>query len=80
MSDTNKLEQIQAFIATLNPAAADGIDPAANLLEEEIVDSVAMMDVIVWLEENFDIAIDPDDLTPENFGSVNSIVAYLEKQ
>lgn len=79
MSEQTKLEQIQGFIATLNPAAADGLDPDANLLEEEIVDSVAMMDVIVWLEENFDISIDPDDLTPENFGSVNGIIAYLER-
>jgi acyl carrier protein len=43
------------------------------------VDSVAMMDVIVWLEDTFGISIDPDDLTPENFGSVNRIVAYLER-
>ena len=75
----SKQEKIQAFIATLNPAAADGLDPNANLLQDEIVDSVAMMDVIVWLEETFDISIDPDDLTPDNFGTVNSIVAYLDR-
>ncbi|MEM7563782.1 MAG: acyl carrier protein [Pseudomonadota bacterium] len=75
----SKLEQIQNFLATLNPAAADGIDPDANLLQEEIVDSVAMMEVIVWLEETFDVSIDPDDLTPDNFGTVNSILAYLNR-
>ena len=79
MSGESKQEQIQAFIGTLNPAAKDGVDPAANLLQDEIVDSVAMMDVIVWLEEHFGITIDPDDLTPENFGSVNAMVAYLER-
>jgi len=79
MSDSTKQEQIQKFLGTLNPRAKDGVDPAANLLEEEIVDSVAMMDVIVWIEEHFDIAIDPDDLTPENFGSVNAMVAYLDR-
>ena len=31
------------------------------------------------LEETFDISIDPDDLTPDNFGTVNSIVAYLDR-
>ena len=78
MSDS-KLEQIQKYLASLNPAVADAIDPDANLLRDEIVDSVAMMDVIVWLEETFDISIDPDDLTPDNFGTVNSILAYLER-
>lgn len=76
---TEKTKEIQTFIGTLNPAAKDGVDPAANLLEEEIVDSVAMMDIIVWLEEHYGISIDPDDLTPENFGSVNAMVAYLER-
>ncbi len=80
MTDKSKEQQIQEFIGTLNPAAKDGVDPSANLMEEEIVDSVAMMDVIVWLEEHFGISIDPDDLTPENFGSVNAMVAYLERQ
>ena len=79
MSDNSKHVQIQEFIGTLNPAAKDGVDFGANLLENEVVDSVAMMDLIVWFEEHFDISIDPDDLTPENFGSVNAMVAYLER-
>ena len=79
MSASPKHEEIHEFIKTLNPAAKDGVDFAANLLEEEIVDSVAMMDLIVWLEQNYQITIDPDDLVPENFSSVNAMVAYLER-
>lgn len=80
MNQPTKEQQIQEFIGTLNPAAKDGVDPSANLLADEIVDSVAMMDLIVWFEENFNISIDTDDLTPENFGSVNAMLAYLERQ
>ena len=80
MSKKTIQQEIAEFIATLNPAAKSGLDPEANLLEEEIVDSVAMMNVIVWLEEHFKLSIDPDDLTPENFGSINGIVAYLGRQ
>ena len=79
MSDETKHKQIQEFIGTLNPAAKDGVDYEANLLENEIVDSVSMMDLIVWFEETFNLQIDPDDLTPENFGTVNAMVAYLER-
>ena len=79
MTGTSKHEEIHEFLKTLNPAAKDGVDYAANLLEDEIVDSVAMMELIVWLEENFKVSIDPDDLTPENFASINSMVAYLER-
>ena len=79
MSEHSKQQQIQEFIGSINPAAKRELDPQANLLEEEIVDSVSMMDIIVWLEEHFAVAIDPDDLTPENFGSVAAMAAYLER-
>ncbi len=79
MSDNSKHQEIQEFIATLNPAARGGLDLDADLMETEIVDSVAMMELVVWLEEHFDMVIDTDDLTPENFSSVNKMVGYLER-
>ena len=79
MGNSSIYQQIQTFIGTLNPAAKNGVDYGTNLLEEEIVDSVSMMNLIVWFEENFNMTIDPDDLTPENFGSINAMVAYLER-
>ena len=80
MSDDSKHQAIQKYIAQLNPAAADGLDFDADLLESEIVDSVAMMELVVWLEDNFGITIDTDDLVPENFSTVNRMVAFLERQ
>lgn len=79
MSNTKIHEEIQEFIGTLNPKAKGDIDFSANLLESQVVDSVAMMDLIVWFEEHFNMSIDPEDLTPENFGSVNAMVAFLER-
>ena len=35
--------------------------------------------MIVWLEETFDIQIDADDLTPENFATINAMVSYVDK-
>lgn len=80
MNDGSKKQQILEFIKTLNPAIKDGIDTSANLLTDEIVDSVAMMDLIVWFEEHFKVSIDTDDLTPENFGSIDAMALYLERQ
>lgn len=78
MPEATPRQQVVEFLGTLSPATRDGLDHDADLMEAG-VDSVAMMDVIVWLEDTFGISIDPDDLTPENFGSVNRIVAYLER-
>jgi len=79
MSEKSKNEQIVEFLETLNPEVKDGLDPDTDLLEASVVDSVAMMDLIVWLEETYDVIIDPEDLTPDNFGTVNRMVRYLER-
>jgi acyl carrier protein len=45
--------------------------------ETGLLDSAAIMELIVWLETRFGIEIDQSDLTIENFGTVNTIVDYL---
>lgn len=45
--------------------------------ETGLLDSAAIMELIVWLETRFDVEIDQGDLTIENFGTVNAIVDYL---
>jgi D-alanine--poly(phosphoribitol) ligase subunit 2 len=50
----------------------DDVIPKTGLL-----DSIGIMELIVWLETRFDVEINQSDLTIENFGTVNAIVEYL---
>lgn len=50
-----------------------------SLLETGVIDSVAMVDLVGFLESRFSIKIDEDDMTPENFDSVSAIVAYVNR-
>ena len=68
---------IYNFIKTLKPNMPD-FDENQNLLESGLLDSVAMMELVVWCEEFFDFSIDTDDLTPENFSTLKSITEYVE--
>ena len=52
-------------------------DPSMNLIDSGL-DSVAMMELIVWIEDTFNIAIDAEHLTPDNFGTLDAIAAYVE--
>ena len=73
-------ERIFDFIkTTLVPNSELAFDSEMDLLESGILDSVAMMELIVWLEDSFGIAIDTDDLVPENFASLAAITRYIEK-
>jgi acyl carrier protein len=49
----------------------------ASLLDSGILDSLALLRLMVFSEERFGITMGGADLRPENFASVNTTFAYL---
>lgn len=74
----SKQQQVNEFIKSLKPNVPD-FEPDENLLESDILDSVAMMELVLWSEGEFGFTVDTDDLTPDNFATLNAIVAYIDK-
>lgn len=50
-----------------------------DIVEGGYIDSFELMSLIMTLNERFDIEISLDDMTPENFNTVDSIVAMVER-
>jgi acyl carrier protein len=48
-----------------------------SLLESGILDSLSLLQLVVFLEGRFGITVGDADLLPEHFASVNTICAYL---
>ncbi|EMG35935.1 acyl carrier protein [Desulfocurvibacter africanus PCS] len=53
------------------------LDPDASLMEEGILDSVGVFELITWLEKTFAISVGDQDLTPENLDSVNRLTGFV---
>ncbi len=53
------------------------LDDDASLLDTGIVDSTGVLEVILFVEETFEIEVADEDVTPDNFDSVNRIAAYV---
>jgi acyl carrier protein len=51
-----------------------------SFLAEAIIDSAGIMELIAFLENTFGVAIDDDELLPENLDSVHSIERYLKRK
>jgi acyl carrier protein len=51
-----------------------------SLLENGIIDSVAMIELVGFIEETYGIHVPDEDLMPEYFDTLASIVEYIEKQ
>ena len=48
-----------------------------SLLDSGILDSLSLLRLVVFLEEQFGLTMGDADLLPENFSSVNAICAFL---
>ena len=51
----------------------------SNIIVAGIVDSLGIMHLVAFLEENFSINVRDEDILPENFESVDAIVLYVKK-
>jgi acyl carrier protein len=51
-----------------------------NLLAKGVIDSLRMLDMISFLEEEYHLKIDEDELMPENFESVEAIARFVEQR
>ncbi len=52
---------------------------AADLWEEGIMDSYAVVEVVAALEEHYGVTFDPDTLRKENFASLDLIARTLSR-
>ena len=50
-----------------------------NFIEQGMLDSFDVVSLVTTLDEKFNISIDGMDILPENFASIDSIVAILTK-
>jgi methoxymalonate biosynthesis acyl carrier protein len=58
----------------------DGVAHDRDLLADEVIDSLGIVELIAFLERKYGVKVDDDDLAPENFRSVDTIVAFVEKK
>ena len=45
-----------------------------------VIDSQGVIELVVFVQERFTIAVDDEEVTIDNFASVNSIVAFIEQK
>ena len=65
---------------TLKKKAGSVKSDEALFSTSEGFDSFSLMEFVLQLEETFDISIPDDDLDPDIFYSIDSIIVYLSDQ
>lgn len=70
-------ERILKILSGLRPEFDFTMD--VNFIEEGILDSFDVINLVTALDSEFGISIDGTYVLPENFSSVNAIVMLLKK-
>ena len=76
MTQTNPKQILDSILPWLSSKVQDTnreIDAGTELIKENLLDSMEFLELVSFLEETFNIELDPDLLTPENFNTPSDI-------
>ena len=51
-----------------------------SFLEKGLVDSTGILEIITFIEDDFDVTIEDEEMVPENLDSVDNILAFIAKK
>jgi len=79
MSDTR--DTVRAFIQeNFLFGNDDAFKDDTSFLNEGIVDSTGILELVSFLEEEFSITVEDEELLPENLDSINNVVTYVNRK
>ncbi|TFG50403.1 MAG: acyl carrier protein [Candidatus Brocadiia bacterium] len=51
-----------------------------SFMEEGIVDSTGILELVFFIEETFGFSVEDDELVPENMDSLQNIVRFIDRK
>lgn len=69
------MEKLMDILHVVNPDV--DYQQEKSLIEDRVLDSIQIVYLISLISEEYDIEIEPQDLTPENFNSVEAIISLI---
>ena len=75
-------DTVRKFIFTnfLFDAEESALDNDTSFLEQGIIDSTGVLELVEWLEETFAMKVEDEELIPENLDSVNRLVQFIARK
>ena len=71
--------QIRSFLVQQFPATKD-VSNDESLLNNGLIDSLGILEVVAFIEKEFGFTVSDEDLLPENFGSVASLLNFVQQK
>jgi acyl carrier protein len=77
----NFSEQVREYVVS-NFLFGDGatLQDDTSLLDSGTVDSMGVMELVMFLEAQYGLKVNPNEITPDNFDSINQIVQFITRR
>jgi len=79
MSTEQKLRKyiLETYLFTTDDSALANDD---SFLDKGIIDSTGILELVMYLEEEFGLAVADEELLPDNLDSINNLVKFVERK
>ena len=74
------LFKLKNFIIENYHLSAEDFTEETSLVNSGIIDSMGIVELVTYIEENFDLVIEDDQITTENFESINNILKFISEK
>jgi acyl carrier protein len=79
MDKQNTTSKIKTFLAQQFPMTRN-VSNEEPLLTNGLIDSLGILEVVTFVENEFGILVSDEDLLPENFGSIHSLTNFVQQK
>jgi acyl carrier protein len=78
MSDS--ISVIREFLISNSSQSIDAteLDRSRDLLEEGVIDSLGLMELVEFIRERYALEFEPNEITAENFKTLGTIAALID--
>jgi len=73
-------DKIRDFVCKTTFSDPNKINDNTLLFDEGIFDSMGLLNLISFLEEDFSVKVEDSELDGDNFGSIGAIASFIERK
>jgi acyl carrier protein len=80
VEQTDMRKKLKDFITEtfLIGSDVETINDSDSFMEKEIIDSTGVLELTSYLEEEFGITVEDNELTPDNLDSIDKLVNFIQ--
>jgi acyl carrier protein len=80
VEQTDLRKKLKDFITETFLIGSDikSIDDSDSFMEKEIIDSTGVLELTSFIEEEFEITVEDNELTPDNLDSIDKLANFIQ--